>query len=436
MLMQEIEDNVPFVFFKKATSSFLNLFLCLSLLLGIAVRFWQVFIFQLPSNWMYSDAYRHWLNAVRFFDPPPFGAANPFFYQAFLVFSRIVSNESIWGLASINFLLSVSFVFFWYLFASEILSSIRLKLFYANVICWLPTFSFLFCYFLTETLLLPLLGAAFWLTFKTFRTRKQTDAILASLLWLCCLLTRAVTLPLVLICLPVIWQKVERKISGIIAVVVLFGFGLLASAKHSYPNFHSFNPLGHDAKIVSIYLYSAARKNTVTFPHTNSYIYFESPSFQHNLLHPFAFWKSKRVGEFAYSVDPNEHGKDLDSILHRQKEKNRNLLPELYWENVVFLLLGQSWPDAAIDGPWHFQLRFWERWIWAPIILSSFFCCLFTLLVRRKIYFFPLVTIFFTMALFSSVFLTVLEGRYRKPLEPLSVLSLIWLYEQRKKVER
>jgi hypothetical protein len=47
---------------------------------------------------------------------------------------------------------------------------------------------------------------------------------------------------------------------------------------------------------------------------------------------------------------------------------------------------------------------------------------------RRGVAIVPLLTVLFTLCLYGSQ-ATIMEGRYRKPLEPLSMLAVFWLTE-------
>ena len=49
---------------------------------------------------------------------------------------------------------------------------------------------------------------------------------------------------------------------------------------------------------------------------------------------------------------------------------------------------------------------------------------------RRRLYFVPAVTVLATAALYSSLFV-VMEGRYRKVIEPLLLVSVFWLVDAR-----
>jgi hypothetical protein len=79
------------------------------------------------------------------------------------------------------------------------------------------------------------------------------------------------------------------------------------------------------------------------------------------------------------------------------------------------------------------QICLKERWIWLPLTIVSLVGSI-AYIVRRKAAFVPVVTIAFIVTIFGlgSMF-ALMEGRYRKPLEPIVLLAPIWLWDARRR---
>ena len=93
-------------------------------------------------------------------------------------------------------------------------------------------------------------------------------------------------------------------------------------------------------------------------------------------------------------------------------------------ENIVLFFFAPSWPE--INGPsWEDRLESPTRWIWAPLIL---FVLIFDTrdFLRRQFDLVPVATTLFTLSLALQNAVTA-EGRYRKPLEPMLLLNLVWI---------
>jgi uncharacterized membrane protein YoaK (UPF0700 family) len=75
-------------------------------------------------------------------------------------------------------------------------------------------------------------------------------------------------------------------------------------------------------------------------------------------------------------------------------------------------------------------LEYCSRWIWAPLILSVFACNIGEF-VRRRFDLVPVAVTLFTL-LMALQNVVIAEGRYRKPVEPLLLLNLVWLLDRKR----
>jgi len=395
------------------------------LVLGLVVRAWQIFVCQHPLDGLFSDPGRHWENAKNFLAPFPTGGADPFFYQFWLHFLQVLTAENRTALGLVMLLHSWAYPATWYLFAKEVFKTRLAILRFTSLVSILPTFSFMFMYFMTETFLLPLLGACLWSTWRARRLGTNKAFLLSVTLWLIAILTRVVVLPLAGLCIVVAWWSVRTKVKSTLISLILVASGLTISAVHGYAHFHTYKPFGQGV-LNTIYFMSNKLGWKMHLKH-GYYYEFASPSFFIKPFEPFSDWQSKRTGYFELHVDREKEGADLKQVLKEQFEKNKDKLPLMIRDNLIFLLFGHAWPEAhknRLDG----YLALWERWIWFPIIMLSLIASTY-FLTRGPDRLFAGCVCLFTVAMLSA-HVAVIEGRYRKPLEPLALMMVVYSVER------
>lgn len=421
-------------------------------LLSLVLRVLSVLMYRNPSDAIFSDASRHWDNAKHFLDPGPMGCSNPYFYQLYLWLLQQVTHENKLAMGIVTAALSVSYPVAWYLFAVNVMQRKVNALRAVTVLSLLPTHVSMFTFFMNETVLGPVLGAALWATVKASRQRSGRWFLLAVTFWVIAILTRSIVLPIGMICLawalwrqrpswagegpaPSPWSRLRQALlrqrrralltlgAGAITAV---GFG--AAAQHAYKHLHRYTPFGDNIN-VAIYFASAAHDYQVTYVKRATYFY-SSPSLYVSPFDPFYRFKSARKGKFAFELDPEKKGADVQEIFKKQYRKNLSKMPRMVYENLVFLAFGHSWPDAGKDNIVG-RICLHERWIWLPITLYAFFKSL-VYIKRRGPALVPILTVLFTLLLYVASLSAMMEGRYRKPLEPLLIVAVFWLIDARK----
>ena len=85
----------------------------------------------------------------------------------------------------------------------------------------MPSWSALYSYFMQETLMIPLLGAALWATWRARRKGGVAPFVVAVLLWLLAGLTRGICLPLGLVALALVWWQQGDKLRRLLAGAAL-----------------------------------------------------------------------------------------------------------------------------------------------------------------------------------------------------------------------
>lgn len=405
-----------------------TLFWKLLVALGCALRIWSIMIFRSPMDLIYSDTARHWDNAKNFLNPGPMGSSNAYFYQLWLWAARQLTHDSRLALGLMATGLSVGSVLLWYLFARSVLRNKRNALIFAVVLCVLPTHIIMYQFFMPESVLVPLTGGALWLTVRASRGRRPWSFLLGVVFWISAILAKATALPMGILAVSWTWWRQTRRrivLALVAALITSVGFG--AASLHAYKGLGRYTPFG-DGTNVAIYFVSGARDYQVTWRAATGggqYTFiFSSPSFYVSPFHPRPF-KTSRVGMVKFSLDPVKHGADVQESLRRELKKNWRKLPRLVYENFIFLSFGHCWPMAGFDGGWG-TICIWERLIWLPIILVSTIGCLHGLWRRRS--FFPIVALLMTAGLYAAQ-VTVMEGRYRKFIEPIVLLGVFWSIE-------
>lgn len=398
---------------------------------GLLVRVYAVLYFRNPSDALFSDPWRHWDNAEHFLKPGLQGASNPYFYQLYLFIVQQVTHEDRRGIGLITAGLSVSYPLVWYLFGRSVFCRGINALRFATILCWLPSHISMFGFFMNETLLLPLMGLCLWLTQRTIRRGTPGSFVGMATTWTLGVLTRSVVGPLGLACVLGSWLRLGRRRWLALAAASAIAFVCVAVVSvRAHRVLKRYTPFG-DNVVVAIYFVSGARDYTIDVKNYGSYV-FSSPSLYLSPFYPFSEFQTIRQGVVAITMDPDLGGRDIQKTLREEAEKNRGRLPRLIFENFVYFTFGHSWPAAgAVGGPAD-AVCVAERWIWFPLILVS---CLGSIVyvVRRRAAFVPLLVIGFAFTCYVVAQVTIMEGRYRKPLEPLVVLAPIWLWDARRR---
>lgn len=405
----------------------------------LVFRVWMIFFFFSPMDLIYSDMHRHWDNAAHFLKPGVMASSNPIFYQIWLWFFRTITHDHRFSMNMMALLLSFFGLWVWYAVARRVVTNQRTALIYTAILGAIPTHALMFMYFMPESLLLPLTGAALVLTIRAMKRPGAFRFLASALVWLCTIHTKSVALPVAL--LSSLWSlsRQKHRILLFVPVVAIAAASFFAVGHRAEKYFGRNTALG-DSTLVSIYFASAARDYQVTWGTKRQgmgvYV-FSSPSFYISPFYPLK-WESSRKGMVKFSLDPTQHGKDVQKTLATELAKNKAKLPRLIFENFIFLSFGHHWPLAGL-GNTSGKVCVWERIIWFPIFVFSTIGCMWWWWRRRKA-FFPVIALFATMALYGSQ-ITVMEGRYRKFIEPIALLGAVasterWVASRRSRMPK
>ena len=372
-----------------------------------------------PLDHLFSDPGLHWLSGRDFLHPNMNGSGDPILYQLWLFLLQMAAQgSSAFILTGCGFLCA-AMPYGWYRALKELLPK-GWALAGALVIAVTPEFFAIYAYFMTETLILALTGFAFWFTFRAQRKRAVGAFALACTLWLCALFTRVIAAPIALGCLLALWLPQPRKLAkGLVGIVLLLVFTIPAGL-HARLGLHYFAPFGN-LYTNEIYVSSGMHDITVQFGPEESW-YAGSPSFYNPTFYPFSDWTTDRVGTFAIVIDPALGSASWASENGRAARENKFPAWRKHWENALYLLFGQAWPDNDL-GSLSGWLTVWSRWLW-PAVFAAVACGALMRWFRGREWLLPASAL--GMLLFLAVQNTgVMEARFRTPIDPIFLAAVV-----------
>lgn len=408
--------------------------LCNLLLLGIAVasayRVWLVFDAN-PIDQVWSDMERHWMLGTRPLEASPFAAIDGVGFQLYVGVLAKLSVQSPLLVAYWTSLLSAVMPWFWYRFAREAVVQRELALALWAVVAALPSWSAIYSYFMQETLLLPLLGAALWATWRARRKGGVGPFVVALMVWLMAGLTRGICLPLAAVALSWLWIAQDDKLRRAGASIVVLAIVVVPLAGRSWSIARTVSPHGI-GQLAHLYQLSGARELALEFTRPSrgerwTYV-FRSPSMSHAPFAPLSGWTTFRAGRSLHTIDLDAGRTDWTLAKLNVEPWDSRRAAWLTGENLVHLFWGPSWPDADIEGPLRRPVgraNYAMRWLWAPLTLL---CAVWLWRRRHDHREWMIPTLIATWILVQGVFpLSVNEGRYRKPLEGLLLAQCLLL---------
>jgi hypothetical protein len=404
----------------------LALLLYVAILTGSVQRLREAFVHN-PLDELYSDPLRHWDHARQILSVGPWAVIDPPIFQMWLSLVQKWSLEVPVLVGTYAGLLSTITPWLWYRFLRDSLSSRLLALVGWAAFAWLPSWTGIYSYFMTETLLLPLLGASLWLTVRADRKCTVPSFCAMTALWTLTGLTRGIGVPLGGMAGLWVWLRQPEKMrkaawSSLIVLMMMAPFAI-----RNYEYFKLWSPIGTGWPI-QIYAESGQRNIHLDLTRgTNSWGYdFGSPSMYAKQLAPLSDWDSSRVGTVSIAIDMAKGPVDWQSAYTRNAVHGWRSI-RLRWENLILVMLGISWPDS--NSEWLVARNaIAMRWVWAPLFLLilGWGAVRYRTTLAR-----PLVPILIaTWFVFQAVSLvSVNEGRYRKPLEGLLIAELLVLLD-------
>ncbi len=397
--------------------------LLIAVIMGTVLRFFAG-ILDNPLEHLFSDPARHWDNAVNFSNPGLMGGCDPILYQLYLVGIRAISAGNSLIIGILTGLLSATMPWLYYRAARSFGIGTTPAMFYWAAIACLPSFLVIYRYFMMETLLLPLIGLGLWMTGRALRKKNSTSFLIMTVVWTLAIMTKAQAIPIAIVCWSYAFWPLPQKF-------ILVGMSLGVLLFLLLPNaFRSKAILGYHAPLGSGYIARIMHESGATHAHFKLKIggwRFSSPSCYIEPLNPINHWRIERgiiEKRHRVDIDFSEGRKDWENALATVRRSPTQWWND-EWENIVLFLFAPSWPDSG-EGHFSGRLNYHLRWLWAPILFQVL---IGNLSLFRQRHFHPIPVATTAMLLFLAFQNSItMEGRYRKPLEPLLLLNIIWLW--------
>lgn len=401
---------------------------------GLVIRLWQVWHYN-PVDHIFSDPQRHWDHAKGTLMSSPLVLTDPILYQVFVSFIQKFSLGDRLLVFYVTALLTVLCPWVWYRFFRELFRSKIMAQIGGIIIAWTPSWIAIYSYLMQETLFLPFLGCALWMTWRAQRKKTLSTYLWMVVLWLLTALTRGVAIPLAAAACIWVWAVHPRKVLTGVWSAAILAFVLVPLAWRTHHFLGQWYPHG-SSTFNEIYAASGARLIRINYNRDGAvwYYIFQSPAVGTNPLSPLVKdWRSKREGEISIFVDIKKgHASWAEA-----KEKHQKTWAETWpirKENLIYLGFAESWPDNNKEQYWA-RLNSQLRWIWVPLAVIGFLGCL---LYARRLGRDSLLPVLFAIWLLFQGFmlLAVNEGRYRKPAEGLAIAMVLLAGERALRCKR
>ncbi|MBV8939730.1 MAG: glycosyltransferase family 39 protein [Alphaproteobacteria bacterium] len=403
----------------------------LKALFASAVAFRIAYVFHSnPLGHRYSDAMRHWHNGVAFFTPDVMGSVDPLLYQVWVYGLHRMAGENPTAIALATGALSALMPWCWYRGLRELMPHPP-ALAGGILIALMPSTLGIYSYFVNETLLLTLEGLAVWLSFRAYRKQTVSAWALAGLAWALACYTRSIAMPLAAGMLGTGWLMMRAswpaRAASLAAAAAPFFLLAPASCWHSELKLHYCAAFGNDS-VAPLYHMAHTKGIVLNFPGEGGWG-FTSPAVFTSPLAPFYDWHSPRLsqGDFYFTIDTKQGRKDWERALQQARLHPFPLREEIA-ENLLYLVFERSWPDDDTDYAVN-RLSIWLRFLWCPLWLYAAWGALTRKLSWRE-RLLPLLCVGM-LVLLAFQESGVMEGRYRKPLEPLLLASAVVLARRR-----
>ena len=393
------------------------------LVLASGYRVWLVVAYN-PMDWLYSDPARHWYTGTHPLDTAPMAAIDPVLYGTYIAALAKFTVGSPILVAYWTALLSLSCPWLWYRFLRELLPSRDTALAGWVIFSALPSWSVIYCYLMQETLMLPLLGAALWATWRCKRKRDLSSFLLATGAWMLAGLTRGICIPMAAVAMTYLWILQGDKLrKSVFAVALLMSvLGPLAGRSWYLARVISPHGMGNMASLYyragTVYMsfYFSRSGGTETWNYT-----FRSPA--HYPFEPFSYWTGVRPGHVYFSIDLDHGMRDWNVERRNLPEWSVQRYQRMMSYNLIHLFIDHSWPELEHYDRAANQAARWMRWLWAPL---SLYCLVATLLYwrRQRDHLLPALLLIWFLV---QMHVALNEGRYRKPAEGLLIAQTLVL---------
>ncbi len=397
--------------------------------LGLILRFCYPF-FCNPLQHLWSDPARHYYNGdfssfgktiESIFDPP--------LPQLLLMLARAIFPSTPMGMATYSGLLCALAPWPWYRWAREVFATKTQALFFIAILIFLPSWIGIYGFFMDEAYLLPALGAALWLSWRAKRKKTAAALLIASCAWaltialkLSAIIEAVIVIPWLLIYFLKNNRQSLKTYTVAIASVMLVVFSCFGQALWNFRGLGTcclfpplFNPNNRAAYL------SGTKQWSETFISHGKIIWrtgFYCPnSLLLESLDPFSHWITWRKGELETIIDCDHKFMLAIPVPHiswRERLK-------LFSESAIYFFFNYSWPDDLSEDLIQ-AAQVQMRWIWSLLTLSV---CILAV-KNKKWQKMPVILCLACASLYLISDSVVIEGRYRKPWEPIAIAAFLF----------
>lgn len=394
------------------------------IVVGAGIRIWAIFTYN-PVAHIWSDAQRHWEQGIDTLRMDLMSQADPILYQIYVGLLAKLSLKVPVLIAFYTSCVSVLMPWVWYRFLRELQSSKTLALAGWAAISLLPSWISIYSYFMQETLLLPLLGAALWATWRARRKSTVGSFLLMVFIWVLAGLTRGVAIPLAAVACTYLWVFQDHKIKKACYSLIILTFILGPLTYRNYQAIGVFAPhgLGHVASLYSLSgkkeILLRTERQGARWTHG-----FGSPSMGAEPFSPFSDWQTQRSGTFVVNIDFDHGKRDWDAAYSALPDSMLHYL-WIVKENLIFLFFASSWPDNNLERALDI-VNVVMRWIWLPFAIAVFVGTVALRHQQKGQWLLPMLLLswFLVQGLLP---IAINEGRYRKPIEGLLICQALLL---------
>ena len=400
-----------------------------------AYRVWLVFTYN-PMDALWSDPARHWNLGTVPLDTQPHAAIDPILYHLYIgALAKVTAGAPIL-VAYWTALLSLSGPWLWYRFLRELLPSRDWALVGWVLLAILPSWSGVYSYFMQETLMIPLLGAALWATWRCRRKQDIASFVLAVAVWTLAGLTRGICIPLAAVAMTWLWlgqgEKARKAAYSMILLLAVLG----PLAGRSWYLIRQISPHGFGT-MVQLYARAGTTDFSIDFTRENGtkqwHYQFMSPGLVLPPFEPLSDWQSRRNGHAHFTIDLDAGNRDWEVMKENLPPWTLERAAWLTGDNLILLFFTHSWPETNFDRTLG-VVNYWMRWLWAPLAVL---CLMWTLATWKRERERLLPALLLTWFLVQGVWpLAVNEGRYRKPFEGLVIAQCLLLASGTRKALR
>jgi hypothetical protein len=385
-----------------------------------------------PLESLWSDTDRHYHNGLDVKGEDVESILNAPGFELFMATLLRIAGPNRMLLSMAMAALSAVMPFLWYRWFRELTRDKTVALMGYAIMALLPSWFRIYGYFMDSIILLPLAGAALWLTWRAARKGTWQSCLVAALFCGAACATKSIALPITV--LPWLYvgycllKKLPRKkavcmtmVSGAL-VLCMYGLGPLKVWSHTgcfvllpdgIYNVRYFESCAHDIEVMSHY-YRHEKDSVGEFYQASIW---GSSSVCFPPFHPFSKWVSSRQGRYKMLVDYTGWREQCRPIAMSITDRLKYT-----GENIVYFFFQYQWPeDNDWNDPFPRNYATLHRWLWLPLTVFVFG---FTLLKKRRdfaLWYFIGITLLF---MFQQS--AVMEGRYKKLWEGPAIGALLY----------